>query len=199
MESLEITQETQQPQWYAMSSGCCKEMKIYSLLKDREHVEAFLPLQRQERVVGKAIRKRVITYRPVISSLLFVKATGGKMRELKSIYNSMLQFKMCLNRDKHQPIIVPNKQMEDFIQLYNNVEEDKRDIYMPDEIDLRPDAKVMIKDGPFAGAIGYFQQVRSKITKKGKREKRFVVKIDGFMACAAAIAECEFVSLPAKS
>jgi len=182
-------------QWYAMGSGYGKEMKIESLLNKKEQVETFLPLQRHERIVGCAIRKRVVDYRPVVPNLLFVKASEVKMRELKKIYNAMLQFKMCLSNGRHQPIVVPDKQMEDFMLLYNNVDEDKRDIYMPGEIDLRPDAKVMVKDGPFAGAIGYFQQVRSKITKKGKREKRFVVKIDGFMACAAAIAECAIIAI----
>lgn len=64
--------------------------------------------------------------------------------------------------------------------------------FNPDEIGqlgLRPDAKVRIVDGIFEGKEGYYQRI------KGSRSKRFVVKIDNFLACAAVLTECKYIKL----
>lgn len=195
----QISQEVHDKQserqyWYAMGSPYGKETKIASVLKIKDKVDTFLPLVRVERMVGQVIRKRKVDYRPVVPNLLFVKDTEQGMRDLKAKYNSMLQFKVCRYEGLFRPIIVPDKQMEDFMRLYNNVEEDKRMFFNPDDIVLRANAKVKIEDGIFAGVEGYYQQVRSKTTKKGTREKCFVVKIEGFLACAAFLTECNYVS-----
>ncbi len=183
-------------QWYAMSSPYGREQKAIDMLKDQPDVDSFLPLQRFERMVGRITRTRKVSYRPAVRNLLFVKATAPRMRELKKEYNTLLQFKVRSNlQGGFEPIIVPSKQMEDFMAIYENVADDKLEFYTPDEIDLRPNAKVIIQDGLFAGKEGYYQQVRSKLTKKGKKEKRFVVMIDGFLACAALLAECTYVSV----
>lgn len=179
-----------------MGSPYGKETKMVSVLKNKDHVETFLALERVERMVGQAIRKRKVEYRPVVPNLLFVKHTEQGMRDLKAKYNTMLQFKVCRKDGMFKPIIVPNKQMEDFMLLYDNVEEDKRIFFNPDDIVLRANARVKIEDGIFAGVEGYYQQVRSKTTKKGTREKCFVVKIEGFLACAAFLTECNYVSCP---
>lgn len=182
--------------WYAMSSPYGREKKMADMLNTQDEVSSFIPMERFERMVGQVSRTRKVSYRPVVRNLLFVNATAQKMRNLKKEYNTLLQFKVRPKLDGgFEPIIVPNKQMEDFMAIYENVDDDKLEFFTPDEIDLRPNAKVIIQDGIFAGKEGYYQQVRSKVTKKGKKEKRFVVMIDGFLACAAVLAECTYVSV----
>ena len=172
-----------------------RETKVVGYLKAKEAAaQTFIPLERVERIVGVNIQKRLVSYRPAVRNLFFVNATEENMRSIKQKYNSLLQFKVKPTENGFTPIIVPDRQMENFMFLYDNVDEDKREIFSADEIDLRPNAKVMIKDGIFAGRVGYFQQVKSKLTKKGGEEKRFVVKLDGLLACAAVIAECQYVS-----
>lgn len=182
--------------WYAMSSPYGREQKAANMLAAMDAVKPFLPLERFERMVGQKSRVRKVSYRPVVRNLLFVNATASKMRSLKKEYNTLLQFKV---RPKlgggFEPIIVPDKQMEDFMAIYENVEDDKLEFFTPEEIELRPNARVVIQDGIFAGKEGYYQQVRSKSAKKGCKCKRFVVKIDGFLACAAVLAECTYVSV----
>lgn len=182
--------------WYAMSSPYGREQKAADMLRTQQDVVPFLPMERFERMVGQKNRIRKVSYRPVVRNLLFVNATESKMRELKKEYNTLLQFKVRPKLEGgFEPIIVPNKQMEDFMAIYENVDDDQLEFFTPDEIDLRPNAKVIIQDGIFAGKEGYYQQVRSKGAKKGKKCKRFVVKIDGFLACAAVLAECTYVSV----
>lgn len=193
--SQEAQDKQPEPQyWYAMGSPYGKETKISFVLENKDQVETFLPLMRVERMVGQYIRKRKVELRPVVPNLLFVKSTEANMRSLKEKYNSMLQFKVCRRDGAFYPIIVPDKQMEDFMCLYNHVDESQRMFFNPDDIVLRANAKVKIEDGIFAGVEGYYQQVRSKTTKKGTREKCFVVKIEGFLACAAFLTECNYVS-----
>lgn len=181
-------------QWYAMSSPYGREMQTVKALETYEtDVEPFVPMERFERMTGQKNRVRKITERPVVRNLLFVNATAGKMHELKQKYNTMLQFKM-----KPQvgggfiPIIVPDKQMDDFKRLYDHVDTSALQFFRPEDLEklnLRPNARVRIEDGLFAGIEGYYQQV------KGAKGKRFIVKIEGFMACAAFLTECRFISL----
>ncbi len=193
---MQVDNSEKQSLWYAMSSPYGREKKVADLLNTQQGVSSFIPMERFERMVGRIKRTRKVSYRPVVRNLLFVKATERRMRELKKEHNTLLQFKV---RPKHEggfePIIVPNKQMEDFMAIYENVDDDKLEFFTPDEIDLRPNAKVVIQDGIFEGKEGYYQQVRSKVTKKGMKEKRFVVMIDNFLACAAVLAECTYVSV----
>ena len=136
------------PLWYAMSAPY-REMKVVTHLKTNQDIKVFLPLERCERMVGQHIRKRVISYRPVVRNLLFVKATPGRMRNLKQIYNSMLQFKIRPMDGHSEVITIPDKEMEDFMALYENVEDANKHFFLPGEIDLRPEARVRIEDFVF--------------------------------------------------
>lgn len=175
-----------------MSAPYGREMSIVELLKEVEDIETFVPLKRNERMVGQKSRRRMISYRPVVRNLLFIKARKTKMRLLKQQYNAQLQFKVQPEEGKYKPIIVPDKQMADFMKLYVNVPEEEREYFLPGEIEFRPEAKVIIEDGPFAGMEGYYQQV------KGRRAKRFIVRIEGFLSCAAFLANCRYLSKPEK-
>ena len=206
------------PIWYAMSAPY-REMKVADYLKAKEDIKVFLPLERCERMVGQHIRKRVISYRPVVRNLLFVKATPGRMRDLKQSYNSMLQFKTRPMDGHSEVITIPDKEMEDFMALCENVEDANRHFFLPGEIKLRPEARVRIEDGVFAGLEGYYQKVKEchsekgkakgsqsekgkakgSQSEKGKDEKCFVVKIEGFLSCAAFLTECNYVSLAGKN
>lgn len=176
-----------------MSSPYGGEMSIVKMLKDIDDVETFVPLKRNERMVGQKQRKRVITYSPVVRNLLFIRARKTRMRLLKQQYNTQLQFKVHPDEGRYKPIIVPDKQMNDFMKLYKNVSEEELEFFMPGEIDFLPESKVIIQDGPFAGIEGYYQRV------KGRRAKRFIVRIEGFLSCAAFLADCRYLAISKKT
>lgn len=183
--------------WYAMSSPYGREQMAVELLKKESDVDTYVPMQRYERMVGRKKRERKISERPVIRNLLFVLSTEQKMRVLKAEHNTIIQFKMRRKGEGYEPIIVPNKDMEAFIALTTH-QESATDLkyYKPNEIEqlgLRPEAKVRIADGIFEGKEGYYQRI------KGSRSKRFVVKIDNFLACAAILAECKYIRLADES
>ena len=181
-----------QNKWYAMSSPYGRELQAVKALSDVTDVSTFVPMERFERMVGQKNRTRKISQRPVVRNLLFVNATEPRMHQLKQEHNTLLQFKVKPRAGGgYEPVIVPDKQMEDFMRLYDSPDLDLQ-FYKPEEIEqlhLRPNARVRIEDGLFAGIEGYYQQV------KGAKGKRFVVKIEGFMACAAFLTECRFISI----
>lgn len=178
--------------WYAMSSPYGREQKVMDLMSQIADVKAFVPMERYERMVGHKNRVRKITERPVIRNLLFIQSEEACMRALKAEYNTLLQFKTRPSEDgSFRPIIVPDKQMEDFMRLYENPDTELQ-YFKAEEIEglnLRPNAKVRIEEGIFEGVEGYFQRV------KGANKKRFVVKIENFLACAAFLTECKYVKL----
>ena len=60
--------------------------------------------------------ERRFSERPIVRNLLFVQATELRMRQLKQDYNTLLQFKVKPQMGGgYVPVIVPDKQMEDFM------------------------------------------------------------------------------------
>lgn len=173
--------------WYAMSAPYGRERKAEKKLEDQK-VECFIPKRRVEEINAQC--QRVVTYVPVIRNLIFVHATEKRMRELKGELNKLIQFMMCPKATgRKQPVIVPDKQMSDFIRLYQSIPDQL--IYLsPDEIsNLRENARVVIGDGLFKGVEGYYQKV------KGKKNKHFIVKIENFLACATLLVDCTFIKM----
>lgn len=174
--------------WYAMSSPYGRERMAEEALRQR-NVECFVPKKRVETIDAKS--NRVVRYVPVIRNLIFVRSTEDGMRLLKPQMNQLIQFLMCPSPAGNKvPVIVPDKQMADFIRLYMSMPDDL--VYLsPDEIHgLKENARVVIGDGVFQGLEGYYQRI------EGKRQKRFIVKIEDFIACAALIVDCNFIKLP---
>ena len=94
-----------------------------------------------------------------------------------------LQFILAPN----SPLIVPDRQMEDFIRFYESGAYQEPEFLDARQMsELRSNAKVVIGDGPFEGLEGYFQRVT------GAKNKRFVISLDGVMALACKV-ECKFV------
>lgn len=179
--------------WYALSSPFGREMKVVELLEEEPDIKSFVPLERYERMVGRKTQTRVVSQRPVIRNLLFIEAERNRMREVKYKYNSFIQYKMRRNGvGGYEPLTVSHKDMEAFIAITTSDEVTDLKYYKPKEIEqlgLRPEAKVRIADGIFQGKEGYYQRI------KGTRSKRFVVKIENFLACSAVLAECTYIEL----
>lgn len=138
-------------------------------------MNVFLPMeQRIEQRNG--VNRRIES--PVLSGVVFVKST---MQELKPILelNSRLQYTYRRGSTAHDPLVVPERQMNDFIRA---VETAEHPLYLtPDELDLRAGAKVRMIDGPLKGVEGTFQRV------KGRRSRRLVVTIPSMLSVAVEV------------
>ena len=149
-----------------------REMKVKAEM-DALGVPAFVPMRR---IMQRGIRLKN-TLEPAIHNLIFIHATEEKMQALKKS-RPELQYMMRQMNGKMEKIIVPKRQMDDFMKVCTT-SPDFVEIVAADGVLLKPGQEVMVVSGPLQGVCGYFQRV------EGHRARRLIVSIQG--ACSATI------------
>lgn len=160
--------------WFAMSTPYHREMKA-KLLLDKYNIENFIPMH-YEVVETKRGKERLFV--PLIHNLLFVKTSRKVIQQIKTGL-PYLQYRVRSEAGRNVPIIVPPKQMEQFIAVCQTQNEEL--IFLqPEEINLSKGTRVRIVGGMFDGIEGVFVKL------KGKRQRRVVVLLDNIAAVATA-------------
>lgn len=143
--------------------------------------EVFTPLKWVITVrAGKRIRREI----PIITDLLFVHSTKEMLDPVVS-RTSTLQYRYRLGHTIHEPTIVRDKDMEQFINAVtksNNVR-----YYLPEE--LRPEMygkEIRVVGGPFDGYAG------KQLSLRGSKKRRLIVEIPDFIAAAVEV-QPEFI------
>lgn len=159
--------------WYPLRVTYSQEMKVKEYL-DKEHIENFIPMHYVEKECqGKKTRQLV----PVVHNLLFIHTCRRKLDEFKrnSILSSKIRYMM--DNIRRTPIVVPDKQMMDFITVAGT--SDEQIMYLaPSEMHLKKGERVRINGGIWKGVIGKLVRI--------KRGLRVVVAIEGIAAVATA-------------
>ena len=113
---------------------------------------------------------------PAVSNLLFAYSTQEELQQVKTGVK-YLQYKVRPERGKNVPIIVPDNQMEQFITICKNYNE-QLSYFTAEEIDLKAGQRIKVIGGEFDGLEGYFVKI------KGKRNKRIVVHLPDLVSVA---------------
>ncbi len=152
------------------------ELKTKRLL-DAASIENFLPLEWKVRE-DKAGRK-IKQLTPLVSNLIFVHASRDELLPLMDD-NSKFQHIYRRGGSQHEPIVVPERQMSDFIRA---VKSSDRPIYLsPSELPaFKPGQRISIMGGTLDGVEGRIAKIR------GARSRRLVVEIPGLLAAAVEI------------
>ena len=158
--------------WFAMRVTYRREMKVKAEMDDLG-VPAFVPMRR---IIQKG-RRLKNSLEPAIHNLIFLRATEEKVQTLKKS-RPELQYMMRQMDGKMEKIIVPDRQMDDFMKVCTE-SPDFVEIVPADGIKFKPGQEVMVVSGPLKGIRGYFQRI------EGHRNRRLIVTIPG--ACAATI------------
>ena len=168
-------------QWFAMRATFCRELNAKQLLDDL-NIETFVPMHYEIRIKNRRKSKVLV---PVIHNLIFVHTTRPVIQEIKARV-PYLQYITHPEEGRNTPIIVPDRQMEQFIAVCGTFDEQL--IYLPpQEIDLTRGTRVRIHGGSFDGQEGVFMKV------KGVRNKRLVIAIQGVIAVATVVVHPELV------
>lgn len=170
--------------WFAMSAPYCKELEAQILLQ-RDKIESFVPLCYKivEKKDGHKVRKLV----PAIHNLIFVKTTRPIIQEAKQRI-AIIQYLTKPENGKNVPIIVPERQMQQFITVCKSQSENL--VYLsPTEVNLHKGTRVRIIGGPFDGVEGIF------IKLKGYRKRRIVVSLPGLAAVATAEIDPDYIQI----
>lgn len=158
--------------WFAMRVTYRREMKVKAEM-DALGVTAFVPMRR----IMKRGSRMKNALEPAIHNLIFIHASEEKMQTLKKS-RPELQYMMRQMDGKAEKIIVPERQMNDFMKVCT-ASPDFVEITSAERIQFKPGQEVMVVSGPLQGVRGYFQRI------EGHRSRRLIVTIPG--ACTATI------------
>ncbi len=157
--------------WFALRVTYNQEMKVKHEL-ERRHIEYFLPMK--YRIVQKGERQ-IKELVPAIHNLIFVYMTKEDLAEYKA--TTMLPIRYIMDREKHKPITIPDKQMQNFIAVAGT--RDEHLVYLDSTFSsFNNGDKVRVIGGLFEGAEGYFIRI--------KGDRRVVVCIEGIASVATA-------------
>lgn len=159
------------PQWYVLRVTYSRASKAKELF-DAAGVESFLPMTVALRHVhGRTERKAV----PVIGNIIFAYATRARIDELKRTPKFYELVRYMMDREARQPVVVPERQMRDFIAVAGDSAEQERYL-QPGDLHHLIGGKVRINSGPWRGVEGRLLRVKDGC--------RVVVEVLNLMAVA---------------
>ncbi|MFI3262879.1 MAG: UpxY family transcription antiterminator [Rikenellaceae bacterium] len=156
--------------WYAMKTTYKKELQAKQYL-DLRGIENFIPMQQE---TGIKSGRKVSVMRPAVHNLIFVKAEIEKLKDVK-ISLSYLHNRLTRVDEVLSPIIVPEKQMEQFIYAVTN-HNDKLTYVDLSKVHMEKGTLVRITDGDFVGFEGEL------VTQKRKRDRQVYIRFDEVVA-----------------
>lgn len=180
--TMHINADKEIPVWFAMSAPYRKELEAKDLLA-RNNIESFIPMRYcLVEMSGSRKERRLV---PAIHNLIFAHSTRKLIQMVKTGY-PYLQYKILRENGQNNPIVVPDKQMDQFISVCNTFNNDL--IYLkPEEVNLTKGTPVRIIGGTFDGREGIFVKV------KGARKKRVVVSLPGLASVAMAEISSDYI------
>lgn len=182
--STESTDKDSIVSWFAMSAPYRRELKAMDYLQSKG-IECFVPMINAivEKRNGIKQRRQV----PAIHNLIFVHSSKAIIQELKRGVD-FLQYRTTPKNGKNIPIIVPDKQMQQFMAV-TQAANDGLTYLRPEEVNISKGTKVRLHGGAFDGTEGIFVKVR------GKRNRRVVLLIEGVAAVAMAEISTDFIEV----
>lgn len=156
--------------WFAIRVPYSREMKL-KIHFDEKGIVTFLPMHYVQKEKGKKVLV------PAIHNLLFVNCTREEIDQSKEELIYKLPFFYIIDKANQKPIIVPEKQMQDFIAVAGTMDES---LLFLNDIDakLGKGDKVRVTGGIFIGVEGEIMRI--------KRDRRVVVSVKGLVAVATA-------------
>lgn len=182
--STESTDKDSIVSWFAMSAPYRRELKAMDYLQSKG-IECFVPMINAivEKRNGIKQRRQV----PAIHNLIFVHSSKAVIQELKRGVD-FLQYRTTPKNGKNTPIIVPDKQMQQFMAV-TQAANDELTYLRPEEVNISQGTKVRLHGGAFDGTEGIFVKVR------GKSNRRVVLLIEGVAAVAMAEISTDFIEV----
>jgi len=161
--------------WFVMRDLKRSNAKLpwYKLL-EIEQIEVFTPMKRVPVLrQGRKIYQEV----PFVQDLLFVHSSTDKLDPVVK-KNATLQYRFVRGTKYREPMIVPDREMEKFMQAVRTSETFR--YYRPDELTAAMyGRKVRIVGGPLDNYEGFLL--------KGLRKKVLLVELQGFLSVGVKV------------
>ena len=175
------------PQWYALRVTYSRELKARTMLEEKG-IRTFVPMKRlREEKRGKVIDRTV----PAINNLIFAFADQQTIYDhIKSEGESPIT-RFIWDRNTRKPLIVPTKQMEDFIRVCETSGDEV--LYLSEVSEqFVSGTKVRVRFGALAGVEGKVVRI--------KKSRRILVELPQLGAVASTYVPMEYLEvLPEES
>jgi len=155
-------------QWYAAKVKYQTERKMKTWL-DEQTIENFIPFRT---ILIERNGRKIKREKPIIPGLLFIRTNYSTACNLPD--GSRIKMFFMRNLENHKLLIVPDKQMQDFMFLLDFSESALR----LDNSNLKHGDRVRVIKGDFAGIEGELIRI--------KGHKRVVVRLEGLFSLATA-------------
>lgn len=153
--------------WFVMRVTYSRELKAQAMLQS-EGIECYIPMRRKFADSG-------VSMTPVIHNLLFVRSNREILDGWKQRVDDICPIRYAMDKSTGHPMIVRDKQMEDFIR----VTADADALYLDNpNVLVEKGMDVEVCAGPYKGVIGRLIRIR--------RDRKVVVGIPGLMAAAVS-------------
>lgn len=170
--------------WFAMQATHQREKQVSNYLKD-VGIEYFVPLKYK---INTRSKSKKLELTNAVPNLIFINISTSAVKELQKRFD-FLQFHNRLESGLYYPIIVPDKQMTDFITLYNSTSLEKITFFKPDDPSLLSGTKVRLHSS--SSMLDGVEGVLVKVD--GKRNRQFSITIDGWFSIAVPLADIEII------
>ncbi|MDE6159408.1 MAG: UpxY family transcription antiterminator [Bacteroidaceae bacterium] len=167
-----------QAKWYALRDLKRPNAKLpgYKLLEEELRMRVFIP--KKEKLLmknGKKVKMEV----PVIPDLLFVHDTLENVRHIVE-KTETLQFRYKRGGRQHEPIVVPDYDMERFIHAVEV--SGKAKYYLPEDLTSQMcGRRIRVVGGPMDGSEG------TLLTIRGSKTRRLLVELPGFFSVGVEV------------
>lgn len=169
-------------QWYAIRVSYGRVLKFAAHLQD-VGIECFVPMCRKKVTSGEKTETKLL---PAVSNLCFVHSSRAVIDEIFLSMGDNKTAHYIWDKSTRQPIFVPDKQMQDFIQISRVMSDDV--LYLNDITSrLREGQRVRVLEGPFKGVEGVVMRV--------KRSRRVIVDFPGLLAIATTYIQAQHLEL----
>lgn len=153
--------------WFVMRVTYSRELKAQKLLQEAR-VECFIPMVCERNEEQKC-------YVPAIHNLIFVHSSRNFLDDYKRKVESDCPLRYMMDRSTGLPMVVRDKEMNDFIRVMT--ERDEGILYLDDpSAAVTKGTPVEIVNGPFMGVQGKLLRIR--------RDRKVVLQLAGLIAVA---------------
>ena len=168
--------------WFCLRVTYGRELAAKKILEENS-TEVFIPMRYEYVVKNRRKTKKLV---PAVSNLLFAHTDKPTLDSLKQTVVPFVRYIMKKDGEKSTPLFVRTSDMENFMRVSKQVEQDIRYI-SPEDYCFKAGEKVRIIGGPFIGTEGVFVKV------KGARTKRVVVTLDNWVCLATTEIPLNFI------
>lgn len=162
----------EEKKWFALRVTYCRELKVQKALEEKG-IRTFIPMRfLREEKDGNVVRRHI----PAVNNLLFALSDQQTLYEHIRSEGEVPMTRFIWDRSTRKPIVIPTKQMEDFIRICDVSADDALYLSELDE-KLKNGAPVRVAFGPLAGVEGRVVRIR--------KSRRILVELPGLVSVAS--------------